>query len=92
MSSATKLRVFIVHPPAGVVFAVQRGKSDLLAPTRECVEFIQFDLTLRVGGALADGSPNYLGEFAQGTPKDRFVYLNSGSLAVQPGSCCNGSG
>lgn len=48
---------------------------------------MQFDFELRVGGVLADGPPNYLGEFAQGKPADRFVYLNSGTLAGQPGSC-----
>lgn len=83
-SPTIRLRVVVVSPPTGVVFAVQRGRADLLAPTAVREGSIQFDLELRVGEALADGSPNYLGEFAQGTPADRFVYINSGTLAGQP--------
>jgi hypothetical protein len=82
-----KLRVVVVDPPQGVAFAVQRGRNDLLLPTIECPAFIQFDLELRLGTALANGSPNYLGEFAQGTPADRFIYLNSGTWAGQHASC-----
>jgi len=86
-SQTMRLRVVVVSPPPGVVFAVQRGRSDLLLPTTQSTESVRFDFELRVGGVLADGSPNYLGEFAQGTPADRFVYLNSGTLAGQHGSC-----
>jgi hypothetical protein len=86
-SPTVQFRVVIVSPPEGVAFAVQRGSADLLLPTIVRTEFIQFDFELRVGGVFADGSPNYLGEVAQGTPADRFVYLNSGTLAGQPESC-----
>jgi len=34
-----------------------------------------------------DDSPNVLGPYAQGTPRDRFIYLNSGTKAGQPDSC-----
>lgn len=85
-SPMVQFRVVIVAPPEGVAFAVQRGSADLLLPTIERTEFVQFDFELRVGGVLADDSPNYLGEFAQGTPADRFVYVNSGTLAGQPES------
>ena len=81
-----RLRVLVDSPPAGVAFAVQRGKGQLLLPTTGSAECIQFDFELRVGEMLADGLPNFLGEFAQGTPLDRFVYLNSGTSAGQPGS------
>lgn len=87
ISRTMKLRVVVVDPPQGVAFAVQRGRNDLLLPTIESTAFIQFDLELRLGASLADGSPNYLGEFAQGTPTDRFVYLNSGTWAGQHASC-----
>jgi hypothetical protein len=46
-----------------------------------------FEFELRFGAPLADGSANFLGEFAQGTPTDRFVYVNSGTRAGQAGSC-----
>lgn len=86
ISPPVQLRVIVVSPPKGVAFAVQRGRADLLPATSKTADTIQFDLSLRVAGVLADGSPNYLGEFAQGTPTDRFVYLNSGTLAGDHGA------
>ena len=41
-----------------------------------------FELEVRVG-TRSDGQPNFLGPFAQGPPADRFVYINSGTLAGQ---------
>lgn len=72
-----RMRIVVVYPPPSVRFAVPRGKSELLAPSAHSAESIQFDLALRLGAPLLDGSVNFLGEFAQGTPADRFVYLNS---------------
>jgi hypothetical protein len=47
----------------------------------------EFDLTLRVGASRVDGQPILLGEFAQGPPQARFVYVNSGVRAGQTDSC-----
>jgi len=84
---AVRIRVIVVGPPPGVRFAVQRGRSELLEPSVEQRDTIQFDFVLRLGSPLPDGSPNFAGEFAQGPPADRFVYINSGTLAGQPDSC-----
>lgn len=46
------LRVTVVAPPPGVVFAVQRQRSELHQPTRSTGEPISFDLTVRVEPAL----------------------------------------
>lgn len=83
---AVRMRLLVMQPPAGVRFAVQRGKSALLDPTAGPQDAISFDLALRVGPPLPDGRVNFLGEYAQGTPADRFVYLNSGTLAGQADS------
>jgi hypothetical protein len=80
------LRITLVRPPPGVTFAVQRGRADLLPPSRSGAGEISFDLAVRVA-ARPDGSPNFLGPFAQGTPADRFVYVNSGRQAGQADSC-----
>ena len=82
-----RVRIVVVAPPPGVRFAVQRGKSDLLEPLAEQPEAIQFEFSLRLGSPLPEGSANFLGEFAQGTPSDRFIYVNSGTLAGQEESC-----
>lgn len=81
-----RLRIVVIDPPAGVGFAMQRGHADLVAPSVGPSGELLFDFELRTGKPLADGRPNLLGEFAQGTPAGRFVYINSGKRAGQAGS------
>lgn len=85
MQAEIPFRIVIHRPPEGVTFAMQRGRSSLVPPSESSAEAMVFDFVLRVG-EQADGRPNFLGEFAQGTPADRFVYVNSGTSAGQPGS------
>jgi Family of unknown function (DUF5990) len=81
------LRVIVLNPPGGVAFGMQRGRSELLSPSRRQPSEIVFDLTLRLGKPLSGGRPNFLGKFAHGSPSDRFLYVNSGARAGQRGSC-----
>jgi hypothetical protein len=80
------LRVVVLHPPPGVAMRIQRGRGELLDPASATAGRLVFELTVRVGGTRADGGPNLLGPYAQGRPDDRFLYLNSGTAAGQPGS------
>lgn len=84
---SVRMRILLVEPPPGVRFAVQRGRSELLEPLAKQHEAIWFEFSLRLGPPLPDGSANFLGEFAQGPPSDRFVYINSGTLAGQADAC-----
>lgn len=86
-ATATELQLILVitAPPPGVLFAVQSGRDGLLAPYASTPASLSFALTLSLGPALADGSFNFRGPFAQGTPADRFVYVNSGTYAGQVG-------
>ncbi len=77
------MEVRLVTPPPGVVFAIQQARSDLLFPLDGGRDVTLFRFSLRLGAPLKDGSFNFLGEFAQGTPADRFVYINSGVRAGQ---------
>lgn len=86
-AQSVRMRILVVDPPPGVRFAVQRGRSGLLEPSAEQHEAVQFDLSLRLGSPLSEESFNFVGEFAQGSPSDRFVYINSGTLAGQADSC-----
>lgn len=79
-------RVVVLSPPPGVTFRVQRGRSELLAPSTNSSTSITFDFTLRVGQNV-DGQYRLLGPFAQGPPLARFVYVNSGKQAGQTDSC-----
>ena len=79
MKGELPLLVIVEHPPAGVLFRVQRGKSELLAPSESRKDALTFDFTIRVEGE----PPNFLGEFAQGPKAARFIYVNSGQYAGQ---------
>ena len=80
------LRITFIEPPAGVLFAIQKGKSEIVSPLLANGANLSFDLSVRVQ-ERADGSPNFLGPFVQGPPATRFVYINSGTCAGQTGSC-----
>jgi hypothetical protein len=86
-AQSVPMRILVVAPPPGVRFAVQRGRSELLEPSAERHDLVQFEFSLRLGSPLSEESVNFVGEFAQGPPSDRFVYINSGTLAGQAGSC-----
>ncbi|HZJ47326.1 MAG TPA: DUF5990 family protein [Pyrinomonadaceae bacterium] len=80
------LRITVVDPPAGVLFAIQKGKSEVVTPILANGSDLSFDFSIRVQ-ERADGSPNFLGPFVQGPTSARFVYVNSGTLAGQWDSC-----
>jgi len=83
MPQELPIRITLVDPPKDVFFCVQRGKAALLPPSEISDDLISFDFTVRVGAPQPAGMSNLLGPFAQGTPADRFVYVNSGTAAGQ---------
>ena len=87
MDRELPIRVTVIEPPLGVTFAMQRGKDELLPPSKVSAKSQVFDLSIRVSERKADGAPNVLGPYAQGKPDDRFLYLNSGTMAGQENSC-----
>jgi hypothetical protein len=86
MDGELQLRIVVLRPPTGVTFAVQRGRFELLPPSSVTRDALVFDVAVRVGPGK-DGAPNFLGPYAQGTPADRFIYVNSGTSAGQTQSC-----
>lgn len=81
-----RLRVVLVDPPTGVVFALKRGKQEIVSPTMATGADLTFELTIRVRSE-GDGSPNLLGPFVYGPRGDRHVGLLVGTLAGQTDSC-----
>ena len=75
------LRITLIKPPAKVRFALQRGKDELFEPTTSTGADLSFSFTVRVKGEPDAGPPRFLGEFTQGPPAVRFVYVNSGQYA-----------
>src|ERR1700722_8801840 len=81
------LRITVVGPPDGVQFCLQSGKSDLVGHALSTGKDISFDFSVRVADTGSGSAPRYLGPFTQGPPDRRFVYICSGTLAGQRGSC-----
>lgn len=86
MDRELPIRVTVIEPPLGVTFAIQRGKDELLPPSKVSAKSLVFDLSIRVSERKSGGPPNVLGPYAQGKPDDRFLYLNSGTMAGQQDS------
>ena len=79
------LRIVLEAPTRDVVFALQRGKAELVAQTLSTGIDIAFNFT--VGYLLvAEGEPDFRGAFVQGPRGGRFIYINAGELASQAGS------
>lgn len=81
-----QLRIVVVAPPAGVAFAVQHGRADLLVPSKVIANSLVFEFPVSVADATAE-PPRLTGKFTQGPPASRFVYVNSGTYAGQADSC-----
>lgn len=84
MNHDIPLRITVLDPLPGVTYAMQRGKDELLPPSKADAGALTFDLSIRV--AERNGALNVLGPYAQGKPDDRFLYVNSGTLAGQQGT------
>lgn len=83
MKQPLRLRIVVTGPLSGVWFALQRGKSELVTPTSREPELI-FDFSVLAD--LSSDPPRLTGEFTQGPPAARFVYINSGTYAGQSGT------
>jgi hypothetical protein len=78
------MRLNVEDPPLGVTMKMQKGRCELLDPTRATKTTLTFDFPITVD--LSSGDPNFLGKFAQGPKDARFVYLNSGMYAGEKDS------
>ncbi|HJR72095.1 MAG TPA: DUF5990 family protein [Luteimonas sp.] len=80
------LRIVVLNPPAGVAFALQLGRNELVPPTSSANGELTFEFSVRVADVHAQ-PPRLVGPFTQGPPAARFVYVNSGTLAGETSSC-----
>jgi hypothetical protein len=74
-------RVIVNKPLAGVLMRVQKGRDELIEPSRVFESGVSFEFEISVdveGDAL-----NFLGKFAHGPKDSRFIYVNSGTYAGQ---------
>jgi hypothetical protein len=84
-----KLRIVLEKPPAGVDFALQKGKGaayEIIQKQRSGSGDLRFEFTVRAASGAKGEDPNLLGPFVQGPPGARFVYVDIGACAGQTGS------
>jgi hypothetical protein len=83
------LRITVLDPLPGVWLRLQSGRADLVEASARTPSEVSFDFSVRVGPPQPDGRPTFLGPCTQGPPASRFVYINAGSQAGQPGTQWN---
>src|SRR5687768_4307222 len=78
-------RIILINPPAGIDFALQKGKGSKY----ECVQIqrsenadLQFELPLHIKSNY-ENHVDFYGPYVQGPPNERFVYIDIGSYAGQ---------
>jgi hypothetical protein len=80
-----RLRIVLEKPTAGVLFGLQKGAGNDYETVQTQISKgndLRFEFDVRFQKAK-DGTPNFLGPFAQGPPQKRFVYLDIGTYAGQ---------
>ena len=75
------IKLIVLRPLAGVTMNVQRGRDELLPPSRSSSAAAVFEFT--VSADLSAAVPNFLGKYVQGPKGERFIYVNSGRQARQ---------
>jgi hypothetical protein len=85
IKSDLPLRVVLIDPPPDVDYGIQRGRGSRYEPV-----FVQqrkrgdvtFDFCVTVDQGKG-GAPVFSGEYVQGTPARRFIYIDVGTYAGQ---------
>jgi len=82
-----KLRIVLQKPPVGVYFGLQKGsgaKYETLQTRESNGKDLFFVFTAGIkGNSGTDSFPVFTGPFVQGPPRERFVYIDIGTLAGQ---------
>ena len=78
-----RLRITVVEPPPGILWALQSGRDGIVQPTAQTKSRITFDFTVEVAPGATAGAVRLRGPAVQGKPGGRFVYLRMGSYAGQ---------
>ena len=87
MDSEINLEITLKNPLKGVGFCLQKGKDQKIAYQMSKGKDITFTFNARVREGKTE-QPNFLGEFTQGKPSERFVYICIGQYAGQENTTC----
>ena len=85
-SKTLTLRIEVVGPVSGCAYALQKGRDELEQVQVAKQENLSFTFSVELK-LSADGSLDSKGPHVQGPRGNRFVYINSGTMAGQPMSC-----
>lgn len=88
MERELTFRIVLEKPPAGVDFALQKGKGndfEIVQKQRSRSDDLRFEFTARAVPGARGADPNLLGPFVQGKTGERFVYIGIGAFAGQVG-------
>jgi hypothetical protein len=84
MDRQATFRIILERPPAGVDYAVQKGKGssyEMLQKQRSTGADLRFEFS--VGVTETQGGPRFTGPLVQGPPAERFIYIDIGTMAGQ---------
>lgn len=83
MEYKLKLRIIAVKPPIGFWFWLEDKEGNIFSATESKGEDIPFDFDVIVKENARAGSPNFTGQFASGTPSERFFHINNSKVGGQ---------
>ena len=89
MDRELALRITLEKPRPGVDFGLQNGHGsnyETVQTQRSAGNDLRFECSVRVSRSK-DGSPNFLGPFAQGPVGQKFIYVDIGTAAGQTETC-----
>jgi len=85
MKSNLPIRLILIDAPAKIDYGIQRGRGanyeTILVQQRKRGE-VTFDFSITVSDN-GKSAPNFGGDFVQGTPARRFIYIDVGTYAGQ---------
>jgi hypothetical protein len=89
MRNEVTLKIILENPATGVDYGLQQGKGTefkTIQIKRGSLESLEFECSVKVKFS-DNNSPVFLGSYAQGPAKDRFLYIDIGTFAGQKDSC-----
>jgi hypothetical protein len=90
MAPGLTFRIVIEQPPAGVDFALQKGRGSTYEPVqiqRSVGNDLTFEFQPSIRESISESMAALGGPFVQGLPQQRFVYIDIGTYAGQTDSC-----
>ena len=86
MKAELPIRLVLIDPPPKIDYGIQRGRGsnyEAMFVQQRMRGDVTFDFSIAVSGNSKDGAPNFSGDFVQGTPARRFIYIDVGTYAGQ---------